>query len=98
MQELTAFRTTLQDQQNYKKARKVKFFRNGDRTFNGTFVAISADKYKNMAALMKELTRVLSTAMSLYDGVRSVYDLEGNVITDIDTLLEGERYVAASKE
>ena len=98
IQELSAFRTTLQDQQNYKKARKVKFFRNGDRSFAGVQIAISPDKYKNMAALMKELTRVLSTSMSLYDGVRTIYDLEGNAIAEIDMLLEGESYVAASKD
>ncbi|XP_063726094.1 neuronal migration protein doublecortin-like isoform X2 [Symsagittifera roscoffensis] len=98
MQELAAFRTSLQDQQNYKKARKVRFYRNGDKSFPGLLVAISPDKYKNMAALMKELTRVLSTSMTLMDGVRAIYDLEGNPIREMDMLLEGESYVAASKE
>ena len=47
---------------------------------------------------MKELTRVLSTSMTLMDGVRAIYDLEGNPIREMDMLLEGESYVAASKE
>lgn len=96
--DLSVFRTSLQDQQNYKKAKKIKVFRNGDRLFAGMNIAVSTDKFKTMTSLLKELTRVLSSNTSLRDGVRALYSTSGVLIEELEQLLDGECYVAGSKE
>lgn len=74
-----------------KRAKKVRFYRNGDRYFNGIVYAISTDKFRTFDALLADLTRSLSDNVNLPQGVRTIYNLEGTKkITAIEQLVEGE--------
>ncbi|XP_078533036.1 serine/threonine-protein kinase DCLK2 isoform X2 [Lissotriton helveticus] len=90
---------TLQALSSEKKAKKVRFYRNGDRYFKGLVYAISADRFRSFDALLMELTRSLSDNVNLPQGVRSIYTIDGGrKVTSLDELLEGESYVCASNE
>ncbi|KAF3852490.1 hypothetical protein F7725_005845 [Dissostichus mawsoni] len=82
---------TLQSLTSEKKARKVRFYRNGDRYFKGLVYAISSDRFRSMDALLMELTRSLSDNVNLPQGVRTLYALDGGKrITSLDELVEGK--------
>lgn len=82
---------TLQSLTSEKKAKKVRFYRNGDKYFKGLVYAVSGDRFRSFDALLMELTRSLSDNVNLPQGVRSIYAVEGGKkITSLDELLEGE--------
>uniref|UniRef100_A0A671WUT0 Serine/threonine-protein kinase DCLK2 n=1 Tax=Sparus aurata TaxID=8175 RepID=A0A671WUT0_SPAAU len=82
-----------------KRAKKVRFYRNGDRYFNGIVYAISTDRFRTFDALLADLTRSLSDNVNLPQGVRTIYTLDGTKkIANIDQLVEGESYVCSSIE
>ncbi|XP_075887841.1 serine/threonine-protein kinase DCLK1a isoform X2 [Nelusetta ayraudi] len=90
---------TLKTLTEEKRAKKVRFYRNGDRYFNGIVYAISTDKFRTFDALLADLTRSLSDSVNLPQGVRTIYNLEGTKkITAIEQLVEGESYVCSSIE
>ncbi|XP_027138946.1 serine/threonine-protein kinase DCLK2 isoform X3 [Larimichthys crocea] len=90
---------TLQSLTTEKKARKVRFYRNGDKYFKGLVYAVSNDRFRSLDALLMELTRSLSDNVNLPQGVRTLYALDGGrKITNLDELVEGESYVCASNE
>uniref|UniRef100_A0A669BBB0 Serine/threonine-protein kinase DCLK2 n=1 Tax=Oreochromis niloticus TaxID=8128 RepID=A0A669BBB0_ORENI len=90
---------TLKTLSAEKRAKKVRFYRNGDRYFNGIVYAISADRFRTFDALLADLTRSLSDNVNLPQGVRTIYTLDGSKkITNIDQLVEGESYVCSSTE
>ncbi|XP_014890028.1 serine/threonine-protein kinase DCLK2-like isoform X1 [Poecilia latipinna] len=90
---------TLQSLTSEKKARKVRFYRNGDKYFKGLVYAVSNDRFRSLGALLMELTRSLSDNVNLPQGVRMLYTVDGGrKITSLDELLEGESYVCASNE
>ncbi|XP_021172281.2 serine/threonine-protein kinase DCLK2 isoform X1 [Fundulus heteroclitus] len=90
---------TLQSLTSEKKARKVRFYRNGDKYFKGLVYAVSSDRFRSLDALLMELTRSLSDNVNLPQGVRTLYAVDGGrKITSLDELVEGESYVCASNE
>ncbi|XP_062284130.1 serine/threonine-protein kinase DCLK2 isoform X1 [Scomber scombrus] len=90
---------TLQSLTSEKKAKKLRFYRNGDRYFRGLVYAVSHDRFRSLDALLMELTRSLSDNVNLPQGVRVLYALDGGKkITSLDELVEGESYVCASNE
>ncbi|XP_030648494.1 serine/threonine-protein kinase DCLK1a isoform X1 [Chanos chanos] len=90
---------TLKALSSEKKAKKVRFYRNGDRYFNGIVYAISTDRFRSFDALLADLTRTLSDNVNLPQGVRIIYTIDGSKkITTIDQLVEGESYVCGSIE
>uniref|UniRef100_A0A671ECG1 non-specific serine/threonine protein kinase n=1 Tax=Rhinolophus ferrumequinum TaxID=59479 RepID=A0A671ECG1_RHIFE len=90
---------TLQALSSEKKAKKARFYRNGDRYFKGLLFAISSDRFRSFDALLMELTRSLSDNVNLPQGVRTIYTIDGSrKVTSLDELLEGESYVCASNE
>ncbi|XP_038127731.1 serine/threonine-protein kinase DCLK2-like isoform X3 [Cyprinodon tularosa] len=90
---------TLQSLTSEKKARKVRFYRNGDKYFKGLVYAVSNDRFRSFDALLMELTRSLTDNVHLPQGVRSLYTVDGGrKITSLDELVEGESYVCASNE
>ncbi|KAG8453966.1 hypothetical protein GDO86_000552 [Hymenochirus boettgeri] len=90
---------TLQALSSERKAKKVRFYRNGDRYFKGLPYAVSAERFRSLDALLIELTRSLSDNVSLPQGVRCIYTLDGSKkITSLEDLQEGESYVCASNE
>ncbi|KAM6909205.1 serine/threonine-protein kinase DCLK2-like [Xenentodon cancila] len=90
---------TLQALTSEKRAKKVRFFRNGDRYFKGLVYAVSSDRFRSYDALLMELTRSLADNQHLPQGVRTIYTIDGSKkITSMDELVEGECYVCASNE
>nr|XP_020476126.1 serine/threonine-protein kinase DCLK1-like isoform X1 [Monopterus albus]XP_020476128.1 serine/threonine-protein kinase DCLK1-like isoform X1 [Monopterus albus]XP_020476129.1 serine/threonine-protein kinase DCLK1-like isoform X1 [Monopterus albus] len=90
---------TLKTLSAEKRAKKVRFYRNGDRYFNGIVYAISTDRFRTFDALLADLTRSLSDNVNLPQGVRTIYTLDGSKkITSIDQLVEGDSYVCSSTE
>uniref|UniRef100_A0A7N8XHU7 Serine/threonine-protein kinase DCLK2 n=1 Tax=Mastacembelus armatus TaxID=205130 RepID=A0A7N8XHU7_9TELE len=90
---------TLKTLSAEKKAKKVRFYRNGDRYFNGIVYAISTDRFRTFDALLADLTRSLSDNVNLPQGVRTIYTLDGSKkITSIEQLVEGCSYVCSSIE
>ncbi|KAK0136204.1 Serine/threonine-protein kinase DCLK1 [Merluccius polli] len=90
---------TLKTVAEEKRAKKVRFYRNGDRYFNGIVYAISADRFRTFDALLADLTRSLSDNVNLPQGVRTIYTLDGvRKITTVDQLVEGDSYVCSSVE
>lgn len=83
---------TLQTLSSEKKAKKVRFYRNGDRYFKGIVYAISPDRFRSFEALLADLTRTLSDNVNLPQGVRTIYTIDGlKKISSLDQLVEGER-------
>uniref|UniRef100_A0A8D3D303 Serine/threonine-protein kinase DCLK2 n=1 Tax=Scophthalmus maximus TaxID=52904 RepID=A0A8D3D303_SCOMX len=90
---------TLQALTSEKRAKKVRFYRNGDRYFKGLVYAVSADRFRSYDALLMELTRSLADNLHLPQGVRAIYTIDGSKkITSMDELIEGECYVCASNQ
>ncbi|XP_066488187.1 serine/threonine-protein kinase DCLK2 isoform X2 [Tiliqua scincoides] len=90
---------TLQALSSEKKARKARFYRNGDRYFKGLVYPISSDRFRSFDALLIELTRSLSDNVNLPQGVRTIYTIDGSrKLSSLDELVDGESYVCASNE
>ncbi|XP_072333124.1 serine/threonine-protein kinase DCLK1a isoform X3 [Scyliorhinus torazame] len=90
---------TLQTLSSEKKAKKVRFYRNGDRYFKGIVYAVSQDRFRSFEALLADLTRTLSDNVNLPQGVRVLYTIDGfKKITSLEELVAGESYVCASFE
>jgi len=84
---------TLKTLSSEKKAKKVRFYRNGDRYFNGIVYAISSDRIRTFDALLADLTRTLSDNVNLPQGVRIIYAIDGSKkITSIEQLVEGKKF------
>ncbi|XP_023698523.2 neuronal migration protein doublecortin-like isoform X1 [Paramormyrops kingsleyae] len=89
---------TLQALTNEKKAKKVRFYRNGDRYFKGIVYAVAIDRFRTFDALLADLTRSLSDHINLPQGVRFIFTIDGSrKIMSMDELEEGESYVCASE-
>uniref|UniRef100_A0A8B9H4Q8 Doublecortin domain-containing protein n=1 Tax=Astyanax mexicanus TaxID=7994 RepID=A0A8B9H4Q8_ASTMX len=89
---------TLQALTSEKKAKKVRFYRNGDRYFKGIVYAVANDRFRTFDALLADLTRSLSDHINLPQGVRFIFTIDGaHKITSLDELEEGESYVCASE-
>lgn len=83
---------TLQTLSSEKKAKKVRFYRNGDRYFKGIVYAISPDRFRSFEALLADLTRTLSDNVNLPQGVRTIYTIDGSKkISSLDQLVEGQQ-------
>uniref|UniRef100_A0A8C7WMB8 Serine/threonine-protein kinase DCLK2 n=1 Tax=Oryzias sinensis TaxID=183150 RepID=A0A8C7WMB8_9TELE len=90
---------TLQTLTSERRAKKVRFYRNGDRYFKGLVYAVSSDRFRSYDALLMELTRSLADNLHLPQGVRSIYTIDGSKkINSMDELVEGECYVCASNQ
>ena len=91
-------RSTLLQQQADRKAKKIRFFRNGDRFYPGIVYAVSSERFRTFDALLAELTNSpLGDRTVLPKGVRYVFTLDGSqVITSLDDLQESDSYVCAS--
>ncbi|KAB1267887.1 Serine/threonine-protein kinase DCLK1 [Camelus dromedarius] len=88
---------TLQTLSSEKKAKKVRFYRNGDRYFKGIVYAISPDRFRSFEALLADLTRTLSDNVNLPQGVRTIYTIDGlKKISSLDQLLEAIQTGAVS--
>ncbi|XP_074651929.1 serine/threonine-protein kinase DCLK1-like [Tubulanus polymorphus] len=83
-----------------RRAKKVRFYRNGDRFYKGLVYAVSPDRFRTFESLLAELTSSpLCNRVVLPNGVRAVFSLDGTrKISDLEQLEDGESYVCASGE
>ncbi|XP_062393136.1 neuronal migration protein doublecortin-like [Sardina pilchardus] len=89
---------TLQTLTTEKRAKKVRFYRNGDRYFKGIVYAVAGDRFRTFEALLADLTRSLTDHANLPQGVRYIFTVDGTIkITSLDELEEGESYVCSSE-
>lgn len=91
-------RTTLFKLSAEKKAKKVRFYRNGDRFFKGVVYAVTVERYRTFEALLADLTRALVDQVNLPHGARYIFALDGRKVTALDQLEEGGSYVCASTD
>ena len=91
-------RSSLVKMQTEKRAKKVRFYRNGDRHFEGMTYAISVERFRTFEALMAELTQSpIGNKIILPNGVRNIFTLDGEYkVTSLEELEEGKSYVCAS--
>ncbi|XP_013907288.1 PREDICTED: serine/threonine-protein kinase DCLK2 isoform X1 [Thamnophis sirtalis] len=90
---------TLQALSSEKKAKKARFYRNGDKYFKGLVYPISSDRFRSFDALLVDLTRSLSDNVNLPQGVRAIYTVDGSrKVASLEELVDGESYVCASNE
>uniref|UniRef100_A0A914XP80 Doublecortin domain-containing protein n=2 Tax=Plectus sambesii TaxID=2011161 RepID=A0A914XP80_9BILA len=81
------------------KARRVRFFRNGDQYFKGVWYAISPERFRSFEVLLEDLTRSLVDLVNLPQGVRCMFTLDGATkVSDLDELKDGESYVCSSSD
>ncbi|XP_063883549.1 serine/threonine-protein kinase DCLK1-like isoform X2 [Scylla paramamosain] len=81
-----------------KRAKRCRFYRNGDRWFGGMVVPVGGDKHRSWEALLADLTRVLDHPIHLTAGVRHVFGLDGTRVTQLDHIIEAGEYVVSSSE
>lgn len=82
---------TLQSLTCEMKAKKVRFYRNGDRYFRGLAYAVSHERFRSLEALLAELTRSLADNVHLPHGVRALYTADGSrKISSLDQFVEGK--------
>ncbi|KAK3100502.1 hypothetical protein FSP39_021014 [Pinctada imbricata] len=82
------------------RARKVRFYRNGDRFFKGIVYAVSSERFRTFESLMADLTSSpVCDKNVLPSGVRHIFNAEtGRKIRSLHELEEGESYVCASTD
>uniref|UniRef100_A0A0N5AYC9 non-specific serine/threonine protein kinase n=1 Tax=Syphacia muris TaxID=451379 RepID=A0A0N5AYC9_9BILA len=81
------------------KAKRVRFYRNGDQYFKGIWYAISPERVRSFQALLCDLTRSLSDSANLPHGVRFVFTLDGSrKIKQLEDFSDGEGYVCSSSD
>ena len=81
-----------------KRAKKVRFYRNGDRFFKGMVYAVSPERFRTFESLLSDLTlSPLCNKDVLPKGVRHIFTIDGTrSIDSLDDLVEGQSYVCAS--
>ena len=79
-----------------KRARKVKFYINGDKFFKGAVIAVNNEKFRTFDKLLEHMTKIMCNQVTLPNGVRFIFSLEGKSVSDIDCILNGESYVCSS--
>ena len=55
------YRTSLIQVSSEKRAKKVRFFINGDKFFKGAVIAVSNEKFRTFDKLLEHLTRIMCT-------------------------------------
>ncbi|KAG4066406.1 hypothetical protein HA402_007042 [Bradysia odoriphaga] len=74
-----------------RKAKRVRFYRNGDRFYSGIVIAVSNERYRSFESLTEDLTRILEDRVPA--AVRHIYTISGKKITTLDEIVDGTNYV-----
>ncbi|XP_045542384.1 serine/threonine-protein kinase GA29083 [Papilio machaon] len=78
-----------------RKAKRIRFFRNGDKFYSGVTIPVLPERYRSFDSLTADLTRALVDNVTLPSGVRTIYSLEGRKIGKLDDLEDGQSYVCS---
>ncbi|RXG56491.1 Serine/threonine-protein kinase DCLK1 [Armadillidium vulgare] len=91
-------RTSLTKFCEERRAKRCRFYRNGDAFFPGIIISVGGDRHRTWEALLEDLTRVLNHPQHLASGVRHIFNLDGGKVFSLASLLEGKEYIASSTE
>nr|XP_034182091.1 probable serine/threonine-protein kinase fhkE [Osmia lignaria]XP_034182092.1 probable serine/threonine-protein kinase fhkE [Osmia lignaria] len=80
-----------------KKAKRVRFYRNGDKFYTGIVMAVTAERYRSFDSLASDLTRALISSVTLPNGVRAIYTMDGKRVQNINDLEDGKCYVVSGQ-
>jgi hypothetical protein len=75
---------------------QVRFFINNDKFFKGATIAISGEKFRAFGKLLEHLTRIMCNQVTLPNGVRFVFGLDGSSVEDVAQLSHEGNYVCSS--
>uniref|UniRef100_A0A182SNY6 non-specific serine/threonine protein kinase n=1 Tax=Anopheles maculatus TaxID=74869 RepID=A0A182SNY6_9DIPT len=78
-----------------KKAKRIRFFRNGDKFYPGSTIPVSVERYRSFDSLTEDLTRLLEDSVTLTSAIRAIYTLDGKKIEKVDDLEDGKCYVCS---
>ncbi|KAL5289033.1 DCLK1 family protein [Megaselia abdita] len=76
-----------------RKAKRIKFYRNGDKFFSGITIPVSTDRYRSFESLAEDLTKLLEDNVKVPGAVRNIYSSQGKRIQALDELEDGQYYV-----
>lgn len=62
------------------KAKRVRFFHNGNKYFNGIVIPVASERYRSFDSLTTELTKLLMKNVTLPSGVRTIYGMDGKKV------------------
>ncbi|XP_012537295.1 serine/threonine-protein kinase GD17699 isoform X2 [Monomorium pharaonis] len=80
-----------------KKAKRVRFFRNGDKYYTGVVMAVTPERYRSFDSLATDLTRALVSNVTLPNGVRTIYTMDGRKVQSVSDLEDGKCYVVSGQ-
>lgn len=80
-----------------KKAKRVRFFRNGDKFYTGVVMAVTPERYRSFDSLASDLTRALISSVTLPSGVRAIYTMDGRKVQTVGDLEDGKCYVVSGQ-
>ncbi|KAL0276474.1 UNVERIFIED_CONTAM: hypothetical protein PYX00_004039 [Menopon gallinae] len=80
-----------------RKAKRVRFFRNGDRFFKGVVMPVTPERYRSFDSLLSDITHTLKDHVNLPNGVRTLYTLQGDKVSTVDDLEDGKCYVCSGQ-
>lgn len=62
------------------KAKRIRFYHNGNKFFNGVVIPVAPERYRSFDSLTNELTNILTKSVTLPNGVRNVYSMDGKKV------------------
>lgn len=74
----------------------MRFFINNDKFFKGVTIAVSSEKFRTFGKLLEHLTKIMCNQVTLPNGVRFIFALDGSPIDDVANLTHEENYVCSS--
>ncbi|PSN33908.1 Serine/threonine-protein kinase [Blattella germanica] len=78
-----------------RKAKRIRFYRNGDRFYKGVMMAVTPERYRSFDSLVADLTRALVDNVNLPNGVRTLFTMDGQKVFDLEELEDGKCYVCS---
>lgn len=79
-----------------RRAKRIRFICNGDKFYKGIVMAVGPERYRSFDSLLEELTRALAENINLPSGVRIIFTIDGQKVTNMDELEDGKIYVCSS--
>lgn len=64
-----------------RKAKRIKFYRNGDKFYSGITIPVSNEKYRSYDSLAEDLTRILEGNTTLTGAIRCIYSVDGKKVS-----------------
>ncbi|XP_063244012.1 serine/threonine-protein kinase GD17699-like isoform X2 [Bacillus rossius redtenbacheri] len=78
-----------------RKAKRVRFYRNGDKFYKGVVIAVTPERYRSFDSLVADLTRALVDNVNIPSGVRTLFTMDGRKVCCLDELEDGKCYVCS---